>query len=71
MSEDANNVHELPNRERDAARGNLEAAKRAMAGELAGEAVALAAQMRKKHYDALRAEGFNEYQALVIVAKML
>lgn len=71
MSEDRPNVHALPDRERDKQKAASERVKRLMADpERLAEEARTIAQLRKIQFEALREAGFNEYQALVIVAKM-
>lgn len=67
---DDRKVHPLPNRERDDSRAATDKAKRLLSSDQVRDEALIAAKLRKIHYDALREAGFNEYQALVIIAKM-
>ena len=71
MSDDKPNVHPLPDR-RDEGKARNDRLERLMSDtETLEREARAAAKYRKLQYDALRQAGFNDYQALVIVAKML
>lgn len=64
---DTPNLYSIPSKH-DELQGAVEAMKRALPAYI--ELAALNAQVRRSHYEAYLAEGFNETQALILCQKV-